>query len=73
MLPLDAHLQIDVSINAPKAGKIVKFLAKEEDTVAVGQDLYTLDTDAQGGKPMRAALWDWQQTNERPDRRVEQQ
>lgn len=38
--------KIDVSINAPKAGKLVETLAKEDDTVAVGQDLYTLDPDA---------------------------
>jgi len=42
--------KIDVAINAPKAGKIGKFLAKEEDTVQVGQDLYTLDSDAEGGE-----------------------
>ena len=34
--------QIDVTINAPKAGTIVEILAKEDETVAVGQDLYRL-------------------------------
>ena len=38
--------QIDVAVNSPKAGKIVELLAKEEDTVTVGQDLFVLDTDA---------------------------
>ncbi|KAF8183174.1 dihydrolipoyllysine-residue succinyltransferase 1 [Pholiota molesta] len=32
--------KIDVSVNAPQAGTIVKLLANEEDTVAVGQDLF---------------------------------
>jgi 2-oxoglutarate dehydrogenase E2 component (dihydrolipoamide succinyltransferase) len=35
--------QIDVSVNAPDAGTIKEFLAKEEDTVTVGQDLVKLE------------------------------
>ncbi|KAJ3505996.1 hypothetical protein NLJ89_g7116 [Agrocybe chaxingu] len=35
--------KIDVSVNAPQAGKIVKLLANEEDTVTVGQDLFVLE------------------------------
>ncbi|TDL13620.1 dihydrolipoyllysine-residue succinyltransferase 1 [Rickenella mellea] len=35
--------KIDVSVNAPKAGKITELLAKEEDTVTVGQDLFKLE------------------------------
>lgn len=35
--------KIDVSVNAPTAGKIVKLLAKEEDTVSVGQDLFIIE------------------------------
>ncbi|KAJ8693751.1 hypothetical protein PTI98_008718 [Pleurotus ostreatus] len=35
--------KIDVSVNAPMAGKIVKFLANEEDTVTVGQDLFIIE------------------------------
>ncbi|KAK3076446.1 2-oxoglutarate dehydrogenase complex E2 component, partial [Teratosphaeriaceae sp. CCFEE 6253] len=31
--------KIDVAVNAPTAGTIKEFLAKEEDTVTVGQDL----------------------------------
>jgi 2-oxoglutarate dehydrogenase E2 component (dihydrolipoamide succinyltransferase) len=34
--------KIDVSVNAPTAGKIVELLAKEEDTVSVGQDLFVI-------------------------------
>lgn len=34
--------QIDVSVNAPKAGKITELLAEEESTVTVGQDLFKL-------------------------------
>ncbi|KDR83827.1 hypothetical protein GALMADRAFT_236238 [Galerina marginata CBS 339.88] len=35
--------KIDVSVNAPQAGTIVKLLASEEDTVTVGQDLFVLE------------------------------
>jgi hypothetical protein len=37
--------QIDVAVNAPKAGLITELLAAEEDTVAVGQDLFKLDPE----------------------------
>ncbi|KAF7316255.1 Dihydrolipoamide succinyltransferase [Mycena indigotica] len=35
--------KIDVSVNAPTAGKIVELLAGEEDTVTVGQDLFRIE------------------------------
>ncbi|KAG9019790.1 2-oxoglutarate dehydrogenase complex E2 component [Tulasnella sp. 427] len=35
--------KIDVSVNAPKAGKIVELLFGEEDTVTVGSDLFKLE------------------------------
>jgi 2-oxoglutarate dehydrogenase E2 component (dihydrolipoamide succinyltransferase) len=35
--------QIDVAVNAPEAGKILEFLANEEDTVTVGQDLLKIE------------------------------
>ncbi|EAU89463.2 dihydrolipoamide succinyltransferase [Coprinopsis cinerea okayama7 len=35
--------KIDVQVNAPKSGKIVKLLASEEDTVTVGQDLFIIE------------------------------
>lgn len=35
--------KIDVSVNAPRSGTIVKLLANEEDTVTVGQDLFVLE------------------------------
>lgn len=38
--------KIDVAVNAPEAGKITELLVKEEDSVAVGQDLCKLDTSA---------------------------
>lgn len=38
--------KIDVAVNAPSAGVIKEFLAKEEDTVTVGQDLVKLDAGA---------------------------
>ncbi len=42
------NLQIDVAVNAPEAGTIKEFLANEEDTVTVGQDLVKLEL---GGPP----------------------
>ncbi|KAG6829714.1 2-oxoglutarate dehydrogenase complex E2 component [Tricholoma furcatifolium] len=38
--------KIDVSVNAPEAGKIVQILAAEEDTVTVGQDLVIIEPGA---------------------------
>ncbi|EJT46310.1 dihydrolipoamide succinyltransferase [Trichosporon asahii var. asahii CBS 2479] len=35
--------KIDVSVNAPQSGKILKFLANEDDTVTVGQALVELE------------------------------
>ncbi|KAF7920154.1 hypothetical protein BELL_0220g00190 [Botrytis elliptica] len=40
--------KIDVAVNAPEAGTIKEFLANEEDTVTVGQDLVRLEL---GGSP----------------------
>jgi len=40
--------KIDISVNAPEAGTIKEFLANEEDTVTVGQDLVKMET---GGSP----------------------
>ncbi len=44
--------KIDVAINSPAAGTIKKFLANEEDTVQVGQDLIVLEL---GGEPGQSA------------------
>lgn len=42
--------KIDVAVNAPKSGTITELLAQEEDTVAVGQDLFKLEAgDAPAG------------------------
>ncbi|OSD05196.1 dihydrolipoamide succinyltransferase [Trametes coccinea BRFM310] len=38
--------KIDVSVNAPAAGRITELLANEEDTVAVGQDLFRFEPGA---------------------------
>ncbi len=43
---------MDVAINSPEAGVIVEMLAKEGDSVEVGQDLFKLDLD---GKPSAAS------------------
>jgi 2-oxoglutarate dehydrogenase E2 component (dihydrolipoamide succinyltransferase) len=42
--------KIDVSVNAPKSGKIVELLAKEDDTVNVGQDLFRIEPGEGGGR-----------------------
>jgi 2-oxoglutarate dehydrogenase E2 component (dihydrolipoamide succinyltransferase) len=43
--------KIDVSVNAPTAGKILELLAREEDTVTVGQDLFRIEPGAEGECP----------------------
>lgn len=40
--------KIDVTVNAPAAGKITALLANEEDTVTVGQDLFKFEPGAAG-------------------------
>lgn len=49
--------QIDVAVNAPEAGTIKEFLANEEDTVTVGQDLVRLELGGppEGGKEEKAS------------------
>lgn len=44
--------KVDITVNSPEAGVVTEFLANEGDTVAVGQDLFKLDTD---GKPTEGA------------------
>jgi 2-oxoglutarate dehydrogenase E2 component (dihydrolipoamide succinyltransferase) len=46
--------QIDVSVNAPAAGKITELLVNEEDTVTVGQDLFRF-APGEGGESSAAA------------------
>ncbi|KAI0322934.1 dihydrolipoamide succinyltransferase [Amylostereum chailletii] len=43
--------KIDISVNAPSAGKITELLASEEDTVTVGQDLFRFEPGAAGDAP----------------------
>ncbi|KAJ8457281.1 hypothetical protein ONZ45_g18374 [Pleurotus djamor] len=40
--------KIDVSVNAPMSGTIVKLLSNEEDTVTVGQDLFVIEPGEAG-------------------------
>jgi len=54
--------KIDVTVNAPKAGKIVELLASEEDTVTVGQDLFKIEP-GEGGQSSSAPK---EQSNEEP-------
>jgi len=47
--------KVTVDIAAPQAGVIQEYFAAEGDTVDVGADFYTLDTDAKGGSAPKAA------------------
>jgi 2-oxoglutarate dehydrogenase E2 component (dihydrolipoamide succinyltransferase) len=65
--------KIDVSVNAPAAGTIKEFLANEEDTVTVGQDLVRLELGGEPGQKKEAAkeeakapASDKQQTSSQP-------
>ncbi|KAI0090436.1 hypothetical protein BDY19DRAFT_887906 [Irpex rosettiformis] len=47
--------KIDVSVNAPTAGKITELLAAEEDTVTVGQDLFRIEPGEAGESESKPA------------------
>ncbi|KAL9126582.1 MAG: hypothetical protein Q9175_007895, partial [Cornicularia normoerica] len=65
---------IDVAVNAPEPGTIKEFLANEEDTVTVGQDLLKLELGAppkggekqQGGQEPKAPASEEQSTSSDP-------
>lgn len=69
------YAQIDVAVNAPEAGTIKEFLASEEDTVTVGQDLVKLELggapqsgeEEQGNQEPKAPASDEQATSSDPD------
>lgn len=72
--------KIDVAINAPAAGTIKKFLANEEDTVAVGQDLIVMELGGEPGQKAEKAgeqpkepASDSQQTSSQPQGGKEQE
>jgi 2-oxoglutarate dehydrogenase E2 component (dihydrolipoamide succinyltransferase) len=60
--------KIDVAINSPAAGTIKKFLANEEDTVQVGQDLIVMEL---GGEPGQSAEKGGSETKEAADSKQE--
>ncbi len=72
--------KIDVSVNAPQAGTIKEFLAKEEDTVTVGQGLVKMESGnaPEGGaqqaksEPKQAASEE-QSTSSQPSGKQEQE
>lgn len=71
--------KIDVAVNAPAAGTIKEFLAKEEDTVTVGQDLVKLDLGGQPGQTAEKAsdepkspASDAQETSSQPEGQKEE-
>lgn len=67
--------KIDVAVNAPEPGTIKEFLANEEDTVTVGQDLLKLELGGppkggekqQGGQEPKAPATDEQSTSSDPE------
>lgn len=56
--------KIDVSVNAPQAGKIVELLAQEEDTVTVGQDLFRIEPGEAGESSSKDTAPKEQETTE---------
>lgn len=40
---LGLNVQVDVAVNAPESGKITKLFYNEEDTVAVGAELFSIE------------------------------
>ena len=66
--------KIDVAVNAPEAGTIKEILVKEEDTVAVGQEIVKLDAGAappeggEGGKKEESKPADKEQKQENPSK-----
>lgn len=67
--------KIDVAVNAPEPGTIKEFLANEEDTVTVGQDLLKMELGAppkggekqQGGQEPKAPASEEQSTSSHPE------
>ncbi|KAK5135023.1 2-oxoglutarate dehydrogenase complex E2 component [Meristemomyces frigidus] len=71
--------KIDVAVNAPAAGTIKEFLAKEEDTVTVGQDLVKLDLGGEPGQKAdkgssepKSPASDAQETSSQPEGQTEE-
>ncbi|KAF2766316.1 dihydrolipoyllysine-residue succinyltransferase [Teratosphaeria nubilosa] len=71
--------KIDVAVNAPTAGTIKEFLAKEEDTVTVGQNLVKLELGgepgqqaAKGGDEPKSPASDAQETSSQPEGQKEE-
>ncbi|KAH7907661.1 hypothetical protein BJ138DRAFT_1159558 [Hygrophoropsis aurantiaca] len=67
--------KIDVTVNAPTAGTIVELLAKEDDTVTVGQDLFRIEPGEGGASsPSSAdpAPPKQEETSEQPKKEVEE-
>ncbi|KAL6721107.1 2-oxoglutarate dehydrogenase complex E2 component [Lecanora helva] len=72
--------KIDVAVNAPEPGTIKEFLANEEDTVTVGQDLLKLELGGspqggekqQGGQEPKAPAPDDQPTSSDPEPKKEE-
>jgi 2-oxoglutarate dehydrogenase E2 component (dihydrolipoamide succinyltransferase) len=71
--------KIDVAVNAPAAGTIKEFLAKEEDTVTVGQELVRMELGGEPGQKSAPAkeepkspASDAQETSSQPKGETEQ-
>jgi 2-oxoglutarate dehydrogenase E2 component (dihydrolipoamide succinyltransferase) len=63
--------KIDVSVNAPQAGKIVELLAQEEDTVTVGQDLFVIEPGEAGESSSSEPALKEQEKEEKQDKENE--
>ncbi|RFU23601.1 hypothetical protein B7463_g12737, partial [Scytalidium lignicola] len=59
--------KIDVAVNAPEAGIIKEFLANEEDTVVVGQDLVRLELGASPDSGAKEAAPKEEPTSSEPE------
>lgn len=71
--------KIDVAVNAPAAGTIKEFLANEEDTVTVGQELVKLELGGEpgqsaqkGGEEPKSPASDAQETSSQPEGQKEE-
>ncbi|KAJ4313654.1 2-oxoglutarate dehydrogenase complex E2 component [Fusarium piperis] len=64
--------KIDVAVNAPEAGTIKEFLASEEDTVVVGQDLVRIELGgAPAGDKKEAPKEEAKQSESKPESKPE--
>jgi len=64
--------KIDVTVNAPESGTITEFLASEEDTVTVGQELVRLQLGTVDGQKANEPAPHQQQTSDKEPQNAEE-